>query len=1564
MIQRHARWVAPLLLAIIGAAVGFLIFSLPLTKAALGAPSPADPQASRERIGPYGLADLKIDQSGPENTLPGETVIYTIRVTNTSGASISNVVLTDTWTTRIPQDAMWDRGILALYNGNYVSTPPGAVANFTYTLKPEDHRGEAFWNLNPIAAGQHVEIVFTVTTPITLQPTLREDSIWGRVGPSDLENSVVAGLPGEGNVEAPLVTSLVVGPLLRVEQSTVGEVAPENNCRVGRLITYTFHVQNLDLEGTLQRPDAWAAVNLVVGAPLPEQLRSSYLTTTSSVSGVIWDYNAATGAMTWTFPMTFVLMPAADTYITLTARVPADTSYNPKAYLQISKKYFWARADTMLRTTSGYNSSKVRILSPFDKVVATGSPPTKPDYTYPNRVITYTLTFYNPLQESLTAMVLEDTLFDTFSYQGTIAGPAPTWSGENQMRWDSLNVQANGEISTIFEVFVDPQTIPNSCSVKHYNAVTATNALFYEGNYIGHDNNRLAQVVVDRQLRLSKTVQPSLQFAGEEVTYTIRLQNVGDTDIAGPIILTDTLPALFTFSAMVSSPPGDPQVSGNILRWDDIPSVAAGDEFVFSFRVIVDGASNTTYRNDLFAYTEDTSICPLLQKAGVKIDLPFRLNKIASTAVITQGDTFSYEAEIFNISPRHTYSVTLFGDLLPDGFIDVTDDDGIYMQTVDPPAVMPPGGTWSTGWFDVLVRGEGVGTDWCELRQLPGKDVPQLKGYIVFFVTPDYEAGLSNRDSLATVEVIPHVYLLQEAYPNPVAVNETQILTLTLHDNRTNPITDITGVNLHWEIPIDGEETFTFISSTPPPTTQSYPDYTWDNLTIPAGGETHVVLTLQAAVPLNKDMKRAYYSKAEVTSLDDMSICIPSSHKYKLQVRRGIEIDKIAKPDQVGPYGIVEYTLRVSNLTGAPVSNVVITDVLPSNWEYVSLSSGPSPISTSPLVWEFASIPAEDRVEIKFKARAYIFLGLRYNQVEGEAPINLGYSSAYTDHVEVEIVSGVGFYKTVNPDDIAAGESTVYTITLFNGGASEHLQDIVITDTLPISFTFAAMLHGPAPQQDGNRLVWQIPDQLDKGKTLELSFRVNTSDMLPSGTYYNQVVAQANSVQSGEPVVIPATGETAPVTIHGVPTVQVTKRVTPEEVRAGGDVTYTVTLFNEAEHPYTLVVTDTLPYSLTFAEALSPTVVTVVPGPRERIVWSDLDIDPQQTLTLTFRAHVDRLALDGFYCNDLHVKMGTFILPHYGLACLNVLQIPRVDAQVSKDDGVSQVEEGQTLTYTIHYTNAATSEASLHNVVLTETITPLDYLTVLGGPGWNDIGAGRYRLEVVGPLAPGEAGTVTFTVRLTATVPATAVLAVINQVEVGYTTLEKTIEGYPADNVAQDVDVWQGADLVITGVRWEPEHPEPGEPMQVYVMVENQGSDPVNQRYDGSTDPGYWLFVMELYLKGTAFTPVGLPVNVFDHQGGYCADATCALKRNEYLAWPNTLEAGESQEMVFNIITPDPDQYHLYAQADVTWEGWYGGKPFGLILEAIENNNIFEGPILTLGTIPHEIYLPLVLRNQ
>ena len=1579
-IKDRSLWVrrAMLSLMIVGGAglLGGLFLALIAPTRGAAAPSTAVPDASQ-------ASSLQIVQKGTATAFAGEVVTYTIALTNTSDVEVSGIELFDTWTTNAPQadptkDLWWDRGILANFNG-YVATPVDAIADFTQTIELLDRRGEATWALAPLAAGESVQVVFSVTVPITLQPALKNHKPWGAIGPSNIANSVVASAPGEENVEAPVESAMVIGPLLSIDKTAAGEVAPEDHCRVGRLVTYTVQIQNVTEADGDERPDAARARHIVVQEYLPEQIQDSVVAMLADQTGVITGYDATAGVLSWTLPSD--LEPGATTTVTFIARVPRDTAYNPrKQNIENPQEALLAWAEGMpVRPANANSRLRTRILSPFDKLVTTGPPAYKETTTYANRPVTYTLTFYNPLHDRDIviddALRLEDGLHETFVFSEMLLGSMPDVVEGAYLRWDNVEVAANGAITMAYLVDVPAQTLPSgrrNCADPYANSVTATAGFAGFGTYIGHDENQLALLDVDPEIELAKQVVPDLQIPGEVVTYTITLDNVGERNIPGPIVMTDVLPMddvygrYFSFQEMVApteAPVAPTQVlsDGAVSVWDNLPGVEVGETYDLIFRAVVDGVAHESYYNDVWAYNAETGICPVVSHRAteVEVDTPFRINKVALQSAVVQGELLAYEASILNISPRTLYTVTAFRDDLTSVFFtDPADGDYVYSTTVMPPAPLPSGETWQH-IFEVRTTGlpqdTGLGTSWCEDRG-KGRTLQQQEATVLFHVR-DPEMGRANADKLrdSSVTITPHVSILQAATPNPVAVGELTTLTITLRDNRIAPTTDITGMTLEWELPSARPGDFTLVATSPPTSSQNSEFYYWSDLKLPAGGTTEVALTLRAPLlASDDDRKQSYRSKTKVTKIGDPAICVPSEERLDgktLNVVPGVLIKKEPDVERVGPYGEVMYTMEVENTTGATVRNVVVTDILPYMWEYLGWVDGPEPDSEDPLRWTLDVIPAQSSIEIVFRARAYTDVGTRRNAVECTAPIHWMVDKKYTETVGVFVAPGVGFFKDVSPQEVDAGDVVTYTINLYNGTDATILSNIFITETLPKGFTFLETVEGPPEiAVQGQQVKWSVADPLQRTKRLRIVFRARTDEDLVSGDYRNpRVSAYAQDQDTGERVKIPDIENAAPVYVAGIPTVLVRKTAHPSHITAGEMVTYTISLFNEMDTAQTMALTDTLPYSFTYDAPVAGATPNVLSGLPTRLVWPTINIDPQETITMAFRVQADRMTPSGKHYNRLETLVGGFYFDHPGLAPVSVTALPRVDAQVSKDDGETWITPGQEVVYTVRYTNVTASGVTLRDVVLTDTIAPASAVEV-NAAGWTPIGGGRYTYAV-GSLAPMAGDELTVRAELTTAIPADEVFVLSNTVEIGYRTDEDVAESNLENNRVTDLDPVYGPDLVITQVEVTPTRLLEDDPPRIYVTMANQGTMDADRWWTGREGLEQ-LFQVRVYLKPLGSSP---PHSVFDQEGKYCEAWSSALAKNA-----STVVSCEAAS------APTEGTYAIYAQVDTSLrdptDPW--GKSFGLIREAIEDNNVTTTPILIEGQTEKTVYLPVIVRQS
>lgn len=1508
------------------------------------------------------VAELEAGKEGPDSTYAPGVVTYTIRITNNHTAQINNAVVTDTWVAKEGGSFILPAG----FNGNYWANPTFVNA-FTYTLPTEDHKtGVARWDLEPLPIGFQGTIEFTMSVPPEYQPFERSIVAGGDVGPTILGNSVIIAAPGVSSSAPDQVDTAVVGPVLKLTKSAATE--PGVGPRPGRLITYSLRLENLT------RQDSVSARGIVVWEILPEPL--IYEDAWGEVPGTSAGFNPGNRHITWTLPAAFTLIPGEVTTVTFATRLPVDQEPDT---IRNNRAMCGAISDEMVLPISCYSNLSVRTLGIVEKTyqVAPGSP--DDDESYPNRYITYTVQVFNPLSQQVAHNLrVTDVMPSTWSFVEMVDGPLPESVAGDTVAWSWPSpLPANGviEFSFVAHIGADTSVQERTCRKTYYNSMEASAdefpIVYQYGSAFGLPDF-LAPVVVRQQVQLSKSVVPSAQAAGQVVTYTADLYNSGDRAV-NDITFTDTLPLFFRYDSMVEGPPPT-SVVDNTVVWT-IATIEPDERYYLTFRATVDGEWGTQYANYIDAYSPETSFCAG-DTAQVTVLSPIQYNKEAvppldSNEWVVQGEWFEYDVEFTNMSRIFAYEFDEFADWLYAGF--EVNSSQLYTYELDPPFTLQTEA--QNSWlhtFQVDTPGYETGTPWCDALQVAeddpdgnldaNRELYQAIGTFGIHILPDTWGF--NGEEAAYMLFKPHADLRQTIYPKKTGFGGTVEVTLTLRNNMRNhnggteqPINNLV---LTYELPHD----FTFINVIPPsptPTLQTSEQLVWTDLDLPAGEG------VELPIPLRFRIRAPFYESVvpgHARVSPSPPFCIPASETQYF-TERGIQVNKTPVPNDPVPFGVVEYRMELYNKTSIPVDDLRITDTLPSGFTYMYVRPGdPEPISTNPLVWENLVVDPSQRLRIYFKARAPGLYGEYYNEVQGvSSAVYVTYTSGYWSNVRVSVGPGVALYKAVGPEQAEAGETVVYTLTVDNR-LGEAIADVRVVDDLPSGFTYQGMIGGDPPITTTPQVVWEV-DRINKNEKVDLIFRAAIDDQAPSGIFCNQASATAYEADDPEaPISIPDTDLTACVDVAGVPTVVTDKTVSPNQVRAGNFVTYTIVLDNQTEEMRTVRLTDTLPVSITYDSVVGSTPAPLQTSP---LVWDGLQVGVQQTMTLLFRAWVDLYTRSGTYYNHLDGTTDAFPLLPRELAPLVVEEIPRYDLQITKSDGQVTVDEGQLLQYTVAYTNANEAGVTLTNVMITDTFSPPPpYADPIVSGDWVQVAPDMYT-HLVGELGPGASGAVTFNLQLSGTIPP-SVMVVSNTVEIGHDTAALAFESDPSNNSFTDIDILHGADLIVAGLEIAPANPQVGEPIVFAVTVRNQGKDPtLNPLNQG------W-FPVELYLKGSDFHPPGPPGDVyppavFDHWGGYCADhPNCTQVRPEYFTYsPGLAGDGDETTVEFTVVLDQADDYDVYVQVDPSFTGlgieepW--GHDYGLIPEAVETNNIYSHGIARVGVATFNIYLPTVMKN-
>ena len=1498
---------------------------------------------------------LQIDKEGPIYVFAGEMMTYTIRVTNTTGSTLDGVVITDTWT---HQD----------YSGTYATSGGVAIGSVVYATMPTKYARYLLQPLGPFANGL---IQITMTISPALQP--RYTAL-----PTVLGNSVVITTSTPGvSANQDTVDTPIVGPVLQLTKSYT-----PTNPRAGRLFTFTFRLENKP------RSDAIDATGIVITEKLPNntQFYTAYppwqATFDPAANIVRWD-------LTQTLPVSSV------TYLTLTLRVTPTLTWQA---INNPPENCGARADALPRPIMCPSPVSFVIDDAFEKVTQTTPPPAQTgniSRTYMNRVVTYTVHVYNPFSETVTGMLITDTLASrelpplvtrTFGYSGLLpigsAGPPTlTRQGVNTVVWELPPIEGWGVYTFAFRAFVPPQMpLDTNQSEREYrNGIDGG----YGGirlplNDGGHDNSM--KVIVVPQIQTIKSVTPTQQMFGLPVTYTIVLSNPGPTTIRD-IQITDTLPTnfnpgaycAFEWAGSVSGAMPDQILSvnggtDNLLAWNTGTTVTGYSQTTLAvFRATVIGGPDVTCFNTLEGYSPDTYIVKWTNLAPVKVNVPFRYNKTANPGSVVLGGSIQYAVKEYNIGGIDA-TMTYFEDRLPPGFYTSPGGSPIYTDFVGS-QVLPANdllgvnGYQQTFSVDVITTSEP-----CD--NLPRPVLQARNTFGVYITSPLQLRGLwTNSAEAGPVTVIPQAQAFKVSSPPNGLPGQVLTFTIILSNNTSLPIGNIKVTDT-----LPGG--FTYLASSPGITpVQTAPDVIWVDQVIPASGRRLITFTVSAPTSLG-----FYTNRVKAASITDPLICIPK-HDLQIQIAPGlIEVDKTANPTSVGPLGQFNYSINVRNRGPFTVTLARFTDTLSGVdaahvWKFVSMvgSNPPATLaSANPPAWSNLTIGPNRTQNLQFSVRTDAQVGTFPNLIQPNIPL-AGYMTATLpagwvlttptsyNGAPVFVVPGVGLLKEVFPETQIAGGTVVYTITLVNV-SSQVLSGVRLTDTLPSGFTFEQMLSGQAPDSISPVVVWSLGSvQIGEANKKVLVFRARIADSQLSGIYSNRVEATSN-------VNIEPTGDIAPVRVFGLPSLNLSKSVAPGTVIVGREVTYTLTLSNPGIDPVVDArITDTLPVSFSY--------VAMVSGPdpaltSPQVVWTSVTVPTGTAQTFVFRALVAPGTPDGAYTNRLDGSSSFVVFPGSGpTAPVNVVAAPTLDLHASKSDGAFTSTIGGTALYTVRYTNTNALGLTAQSVVLTETFAPPDYL-IPDAPGWSLAAPGIYTRSI-GDLPAGASGFVTFALNISPDIPL-EYWVVTNTVQIGSSgSVEEpgTIEQPTANNTSTDVDVIRGPDIAVVGMTVAPTNPQQGKPITVVVTLENRG---VDATIGPETAVISGWFGADLYVKPAGSPP---PSGPGDRYLGACPTITNYCPTTIRWGLHNQVKGygiegllpGETWLVTYVYNLPDGGLKRLYVQADTFWGEFgdpspnFGSSQRGRITETNEINNIF-GPFEI--DVRGNIYLPIVLKNR
>jgi uncharacterized repeat protein (TIGR01451 family) len=869
---------------------------------------------------------------------------------------------------------------------------------------------------------------------------------------------------------------------------------------------------------------------------------------------------------------------------------------------------------------------------------------------------------------------------------------SPTHSG-NLLTWPvlpTLNVGA----SVSFTVRVVAPLTGGS-------VVNVAAALSASGDANLADNRAAVSVSVNAlaNLVVSKFASPSVVGPNDTITYSVRVRNAGPSP-ATAVITRDTLPGNASY---VQGSAGGATLSGNVLTWPTLASLAAGDSVTFNLRVIA--GSGGTITNVAAATSSTTDPDPSSNRATVSTSIALADLEVTKSgpASVNAADTVTYTIGVSNGGPNDASGV-IVRDTLPAGVTFLSATGG---GTLSGNAVI-----WSLG---TLANGGSTSLTLKVLAPAAGATLNNVAR--VNAATRDPDA--SNNRSTASTTVIP-VANLGVAKGGTPSVNPGDTITWIISVANAGP-SAAASVTVSDTLPAG----VTFVSAAGGGGgTESGGVVTWGPGTLTAG--SFVVLTLRAVAPATGGVITNVVRVSSATA-------DPSTGNNRAAANTTVTVANlgIAKSGSatITVADTLNYTITVSNAGPTVASSLVVTDTLPAGVNYLS-SVPAAAVSGNVLTWNLASLASGANTQFTVRALPPAGGGSVTNAAAVTSPTSD--PSLANNHATfastVNPAANLSISKTGPTSPAQAGDTVTFSITVSNAGPSAA-SAVVVTDSLPTngSFVSATGPGGPATPS-GNLIVFAPVASIAAGgsETYTVRWEVPSSTGV---TNYARVTAATTDPNPGN------NASSASVTVMAADLdVSVTA---PASVAGGDKYTYTINVTNNGPgRALGVTVTSPVPSNATLLGTTPPASGTTT------LTWTESRLNAGDSRSY-------EVELQAPPAGDVIVS-ATASAPNDGNPSNNTRSDTTTVVPLAADVAIAVtttdtlVAAGDTITYSVEITNTGSNTAL--GVAVQSTVSNATF--VVGG-------SGTTAATTVALLLPG--GSTTWTLRAVAGATGTVV---------------------------------------------------------------------------------------------------------------------------------------------------------------------------------------------------------------
>jgi len=1193
-----------------------------------------------------------VNASNPEE---GDTVTYTVTVTNSSTQPATNLNITDALPVGITYVAA-------------TATGPGA----TYTAGTRT----LTWSIPTLAGSDSSVLTFQATVDNATSGSTITNS--AELTSVDQTESNASNNIGSVDIN-PVGLDILVNKAVDNSGPTEGDT-----------VTYTIDVENLSSQ---------PATNLNITDALPVGI--TYVAATATGPGAT--YTAGTRTLTWAIP---TLNPGVSTSFSFEATVDSGTAgstvTNAAELTSLDQS-----EDNAANNIGSVNINPVA----FDIAVVKAVDVTNPEE---GSEVTYTINIENTSGADGANIVINDIVPSGVTYvTGSITAPVGVVTDESNptttgLEWTIASLVGGADIDVSFRALVDAGTAGSTIS----NVASRTSSDQVDSNAT-NDSGSVDINPVGIDLEILKVASDASPEEGDTITYTITVTNL-TTQSATNVTVSDVLPAGVTYVAASASNAGAYTAGTRTLDWS-IGTVAQGSPVSLTYDVTIDTGSATLgvlSNNASISGLDQTDSNATNNNTQADIDpvgLDIQVLKAVSDTTPEEGETVVYTITVNNLSSQDATNVVI-GDIVPAGvtYVGGTITGGDSNNEAAPDS--SPGLTWTINTLS------GAGSVVLEFDAVvdSGTSGTSILNEATLNSLNQTEDNASNNTGSVTINPIgidlSVTKVVDEA--NPVEGNSVTY-TITVEN-----LSSQTATNINITDALPAGVTYVAASASGPGANYNAGTrtLTWSIPSL-AGGISSV-LTFQATADggtagttINNTATLVSLDQSDDNATNDSGTASITPVSFDVAVVKSVD-DNTAEEGQT-----ITFTITATNTTAVVGTNILITDVIPNGLTYVSgTPSGASTLNDvdpdgAGLVWTIPTLAANGVETLIVTATVDV------GAVAGVGTATNTASLTSSDQVDSNVAndsSSVGITyvgidlaiaKSVDDANPEEGQAVIYTLNVSNL-SSQTATNINVRDIVPVGVSYlGSSINGPpgvttdetSPASTG--LTWDIPS-LAGGANIDLTFTAIVDASTAGSTITN--TAEITALDQTDSILANNTNSTdiLPVGLD----LEILKSVNDVAPTEGDTITYTITVNNTSSQTATNIdITDALPVGVNYVAASATGPGATYTAGTRTLTWTIPSLSGGGNISFDFDATVDSGTAGGTVTNTASLtnldQTEDNTANNNGSVNINPVSF---DVAVSKSVDEANPAETSVITYTVNVANLSGSDGT--NVLITDAL--------------------------------------------------------------------------------------------------------------------------------------------------------------------------------------------------------------------------------------------------------------------